>query len=127
MEINMERITELRNEVLWLYSRAMADETCMAALVLAVVRGKTINDAKESLEVLLNDREALQKTALTGEDLIGVTDMDLDQIFTDFIPDFLRGRIEFLDSIQTRYQESADEISEVIAASRRKIGFTKLD
>lgn len=123
--IDLEVLTKFRENYIWLAAEVMTERTLSAVITMYLIQGKSLFDAKEFFELLLNDRQHLRN--FMDDDLYlvsGATESELDLLFNEYLPALLRNQIDFLEGLLDLRQPTTDEIStEIFAAKKRRIGF----
>lgn len=123
MEVKLELLNEFRNEVLWLYADLTVERTVSAVLSICMNRGQKIDDAKEMLASILNDREKLHGIFDDREFLIGATESEWELMLDEYIPALLETQIESMESLSSLPQEDNDEIIKGAIGRKRRMGF----
>ncbi|MDE0142989.1 MAG: hypothetical protein OXN19_16075 [Caldilineaceae bacterium] len=124
METKIHLISEIRNEVLWLYAALAVERTVSAVLGASMIQGRSFDDANRILASILKDRETL--CGFFDDDreyLIGATESDWELMLDEYIPALLKSQIDDAKFWSSLEQEDSDETLATIVGRRRKMGF----
>lgn len=106
MELKLEPIEELRSQFIMLCSALIAEQLFTVVLTDTLRQGKTLKDARESLQAFLDDRERREGSEHLPEFPTGVTGEERDAILHHYIPEYLEDELAFLDQVLTAREES---------------------
>ena len=123
METNPDQTIDLRDRIIMLYSHLVAEQLTSATLTSVLNQGKTLSNAKETLERVLDDQNYIIRNYHLHKILPDATAAEHNLVLHDYVPMVLKDHIELLEELIASEQEAIDKVSETIINRKKQIGF----